>query len=459
MPVAADFACLDGFVSRLEFEGIRPAILAARGVLSAGGGDGKEYLGWLHPRRLNEPGEIERLKRCAKRLSESSEAVLCVGIGGSYLGARAAVEYLVSPFYNSLPKKTPDLWFVGNSLSASQLADALAACENKRVSVVVISKSGTTTEPAVAFRVLRDVLRRRLGDGAAARVVAITDRKRGALRAVADAEGYETFVIPDDVGGRFSVLTPVGLLPVALSGADVDALLSGASDAADALARQDFWQNPCLLYAAARNLLYKKGRTVELFCGWDPCFAMTAEWLRQLFGESEGKDRKGLFPASASFSADLHSLGQFIQQGSPVLFETVLSVAQDKAALRVPDDPGNGDGLDYVAGMELGEMAKRARRAVALAHREGGTPSILLETPSRTAYEYGWMLYFFEYACAVGAYTLGVNPFDQPGVERYKQNLFALLGKPGFEQTARLLCEDQPLTPVFGNTNIEEELL
>ena len=269
--------------------------------------------------------------------------------------------------------------------------------------------------------------------------MAITDRARGALLAMARAEGYETFVIPDDVGGRFSVLTPVGLLPIALAGVDVRSLIAGAADAASSCASSDFDSNICLQYAAARNLLLRAGRSVELFCGWNPCFTMTAEWLKQLFGESEGKDHKGLFPASAAFTTDLHSLGQFIQDGSRILFETVVSIGEDTASLSVEAEDGDPDGLNYLAGMPLGEINHRAERAVAMAHRSGGTPSIILTTPSRSAYEYGWMLYFFEFACGVSGYTLGVNPFDQPGVEDYKKNMFALLGKPGYEALAAQL--------------------
>ena len=439
MALSIDFTYLDQMISPARRREIAPEILAAQKTLLGKSGAGSDFLGWLDPAALNSPGELSRLEACAKRLAAQSGAVLVVGIGGSYLGARAAVEYLVSPLYNSIPKKTPDLWFVGNDVSASHLAEVLSACRGQEISVIVSSKSGTTTEPAVAFRVLKKELARRYGGDAASHVVAITDRARGALLAMARAEGYETFVIPDDVGGRFSVLTPVGLLPIALAGVDVRSLIAGAADASSSCASSDFDSNICLQYAAARNLLLRAGRSVELFCGWNPCFTMTAEWLKQLFGESEGKDHKGLFPASAAFTTDLHSLGQFIPDGSRILFETVVSIGEDTASLSVEAEDGDPDGLNYLAGMPLGEINHRAERAVAMAHRSGGTPSIILTTPSRSAYEYGWMLYFFEFACGVSGYTLGVNPFDQPGVEDYKKNMFALLGKPGYEALAAQL--------------------
>ncbi len=439
MALSIDFTHLDSMIPPAERRRIAPEILSAQRTLLDRSGAGNDFLGWVDPAALNSPQDLSRLEACAKRLAAQSGAVLVVGIGGSYLGARAAVEYLVSPMYNSIPKQTPDLWFVGNDVSASHLSDVLAACRDKEISVIVISKSGTTTEPAVAFRILKKELARRYGAGAASRVVAVTDKARGALLTMARAEGYETFVIPDDVGGRYSVLTPVGLLPIALAGADIRGLLSGAADAAAYCASPDFDSNLCLQYVAARHLLLRAGRSVELFCGWDPCFTMTAEWLKQLFGESEGKQHKGLFPASAGFTTDLHSLGQFIQDGSRVLFETVVSIGEDTASLSVEAEQGDPDGLNYLAGMSLGEINHRAQRAVALAHQAGGTPSMILSTPSRSAYEYGWMLYFFEFACGVSGYALGVNPFDQPGVEDYKKNMFALLGKPGYEALAAQL--------------------
>lgn len=442
MALTLDYTYLKPVLQDGEIDALAPEILAAQRTLAGRSGPGNDFLGWLVPDALNTEQDLARIEACAARLQQQSDAVLVVGIGGSYLGARAAVEFMVSPLYNSLPKQTPDLWFVGNDLSASHVSEVLRCCEQKRISVIVISKSGTTTEPAVAFRLLKAELERRYGKKEAAqRIVAVTDRARGALLGLAKNEGCETFVIPDDVGGRYSVLTPVGLLPIAVAGVSIRALLQGAAAAAKACASTDFAANDCLRYVAVRHALLRKGRAVELFCGWDPCFAMTAEWLKQLFGESEGKQHKGLFPGSCGFTTDLHSLGQFIQDGSKILFETVVSVAQDTATLSVQKQPDDADGLNYLDGMTLGEMNRRAGLAVAMAHRSGGTPSLLMTIPNREAAEYGWMLYFFEYACGVSGYALGVNPFDQPGVEDYKKNMFALLGKPGYEALAQQLYQ------------------
>lgn len=441
MAIALDFTYLEPYVTRVELEQIAPEILAAQQMLTQKTGLGNGFLGWLDPRSLNTDDDLLRLTCCAARLHETSDAVLVVGIGGSYIGARAAIEYLVSPLYNSLPFATPKIWFLGNDLSASHLTEVLKSCKGQRISVIVISKSGTTTEPAVAFRVLKQEMLKRYGDQTASHIVTITDKAHGALRTLTDQEGYESFVIPDDVGGRFSVLTPVGLLPIAVAGISISGLLAGAADAAKACANTDFWRNPCLQYVAARNTLLRKGCTVELFCGWDSCLAMTVEWLKQLFGESEGKEHRGLFPASVTYTTDLHSLGQFVQDGSRVMFETVLSFKDDNASVTIQKEDNDLDGLNYLAGKTLGEMTERAKQAVAMAHHAGGIASMLLSIPSRTPYEYGWLLYFFEYACGVSGYTLKVNPFDQPGVEDYKKNMFALLGKPGYQDLANRLLQ------------------
>lgn len=432
MAVELDFAYLDPFVTHEEFEQIAPEILSAQQTLSQKIGTGNGFLGWLDPSLLNTDDDLLRLTTCATRLRETSDAVLVVGIGGSYLGARATIEYLVSPLYNSLTLSTPKIWFLGNDISDSHLTEVLKICKGQRISVIVISKSGTTTEPAVAFRVIKHEMIKRYGDQAASHIVAITDKANGALRKLADQEGYESFVIPDDVGGRFSVLTPVGLLPISVAGISLSELLNGAADAKKALSNADFWNNPALKYAAARNILLRKGYSVELFCGWDPCLNMTIEWLKQLFGESEGKDHKGLFPASATYTTDLHSLGQFVQDGSRIMFETVLSFKEDSASVTVENEDNDSDGLNYLAGMTLSEIKEKAKQAVAMAHHSGGAASMLLSIDSRAPYEYGWMLYFFEYACGVSGYTLKVNPFNQPGVEEYKKNMFTLLGKPGY---------------------------
>lgn len=432
MPVELNFEFLAPFVTREDFEALAPEVLAAQQTLRQKSGAGSDFLGWLEPKAINTDDDLLRLTRCAERLRETSDHILVVGIGGSYLGARAAIEYLVSPLYNSLPNESPKVWFVGNDLSASHIAEVLKICKGKRLSVIVISKSGTTTEPAVAFRLIKQEMLKRYGEQAACRIVAVTDKAHGALRTMADQEGYETFVIPDDIGGRYSVLTPVGLLPAAAAGISISQLLRGASDAKKACDVADFWQNPCLQYVAARNILYRKGCAIELFCGWDSCLTMTAEWLKQLFGESEGKDHKGLFPASATYTTDLHSLGQFVQDGSRTLFETVLSFKEDSASITLQREESDLDDLNYLAGMTLTEIREKARRAVAMAHHKGGAASMMLSLDARTPYEYGWLLYFFEYACGVSGYTLKVNPFNQPGVEDYKTNMFALLGKPGY---------------------------
>jgi glucose-6-phosphate isomerase len=423
MAVSLDREFLWGFVSQQELSDAEASANRARETLLGGAGAGREFLGWLYPEMLADAALRGRILACAEDLREHSDTVLVVGIGGSYLGAQAAIDYLVSPLYNHLDKKTPDIWFIGTDLSTARLREVLNLCVGRRVSVIVISKSGTTLEPAAAFHLIKS----NLPAGQIARVVAVTDRACGTLRKMADEQGYESFVIPENVGGRYSVLTAVGLVPIAAAGIDIAALQKGAADAAKELQTAPFENNPCLQYAAARYLLYQKGRAVELFCGWDPCWAMTAEWLKQLFGESEGKQGRGLFPASALYPTQLHSRGQFVQEGSPVLFETMLHVDKDNEPLVLEARPGDADGLEYLLGMSLSEINRRAVRAVALAHASAHTPCLLLTTPSRTAYEYGWLLYFFELACAVGGYMLGVNPFDQPGVEAYKKNLAALL--------------------------------
>ena len=360
--------------------------------------------------------------------------LVVIGIGGSYLGARAVIELLGSQFYNLLPKKTPNIYFVGNSISPAYLNEVLTLCEGKDFSVNVISKSGTTTEPALAFRVFRELLVKKYGkDGARERIFATTDAARGTLKALSDEEGYETFVIPDDVGGRYSVLTAVGLLPIAVSGADIEALMAGAAAAREALAEPDVEKNDCLRYAALRNILYRKGKTTELLVSYEPSFQMMSEWFKQLFGESEGKDQRGIFPASAIFSTDLHSLGQYVQDGRRDLFETVVDIRTPRSEFILPGDPQDADGLSFLTGRPMSEVNRRALEGTVLAHTDGGVPNLLLEMPQADAFETGWLLYFFEKACAVSGYLLGVNPFDQPGVESYKKNMFALLGKPGYE--------------------------
>ncbi|MBQ2422465.1 MAG: glucose-6-phosphate isomerase, partial [Clostridia bacterium] len=354
--------------------------------------------------------------------------------GGSYLGARAAIEFIKSPLYNNMKKDTPDIYFAGNSISGSQLRDLLKICEGKKVSVNVISKSGTTTEPAIAFRVFRKWLEENYGvEEARKRIYCTTDKARGTLKQLADNEGYECFVIPDDVGGRFSVLTPVGLLPIAVCGADIDALMKGAADARAAYADCDIAKNDCYKYAAVRNIMYNKGKACELLVSYEPRFALMAEWYKQLFGESEGKDNKGIFPCSVTFSTDLHSLGQFIQEGSRIMFETVVKINELDSDVEIEKAENDGDGLNFLAGKNMSFVNDKAFEGTILAHTDGGVPNFVIEMDQADEYNLGYLIYFFEKACAISGYMLGVNPFNQPGVESYKKNMFALLGKPGYE--------------------------
>ena len=407
------------------------AVQDAIDLLHSKKGPGADFLGWLDPAQTVSDDELVRLRRAAARLREETDCLLVIGIGGSYLGARACFEALAGPG-DSYP-----LRFAGFNLSAHYHADLLARLRECRFAINVISKSGTTTEPGIAFRIFRKELERRLGkELAGTQIIATTDRKKGALRALADAEKWETFVIPDDVGGRFSVLTPVGLLPLAYAGIDIDALLGGATECAVACRMKHFERNPARLYATLRYLLYRSGLSIELLAAFEPRLGLLVEWWKQLYGESEGKQGWGLFPAGAIFSRDLHSLGQWIQEGPRILFETFLGIEGDEPECIVPDvetafdEPT--DGLDYLAGRDLADINRTAREAVRLAHAQGGCPNMGLYLPRLDAYHLGVLVYFFEYACAVSAYLLGVNPFDQPGVDIYKRNMFALLGKPGY---------------------------
>ena len=424
---------LGEFIADSEFEAVGYQAAAACELLERRTGPGSDFLGWVDLPADYDRNEFERIRAAAARIRKNSDILIVIGIGGSYLGARAAVELLKSPLYNGISKPTPDIYFVGNSINPGYLSEVLAICEGRDVSVNVISKSGTTTEPAIAFRIFREMLEKKYGrEGAKSRIYATTDKARGTLKELSDREGYETFVIPDDVGGRYSVLTAVGLLPIAVSGADIGALMAGAALARDELAGSNM-DNAAVRYAAARNILSRKGRLIELLVSYEPAFGMMGEWWKQLFGESEGKDGKGLFPASATFSTDLHSLGQFIQQGSRTMFETVVHFSKPKADITLGEAEGDGDGLNFLAGKTMQYVNDRAYEGTILAHADGGVPSIVLETPEVSESELGYMIYFFEKACAVSGYMLGVNPFNQPGVESYKKNMFALLGKPGYE--------------------------
>ena len=423
-----------GFFSGDEWKGIEPQIRLAHEMLHNGTGLGNDFLGWRDLPVDYDKEEFARIRKAAAKIQGDTDVFIVIGIGGSYLGARAAIEFLKSPYYNNKKKNTPDIYFVGNSISGAALADVLGICEGKRVSVNVISKSGTTTEPAIAFRIFRELLEKQYGkEEARRRIYCTTDKARGTLKELADAEGYESFVVPDDVGGRFSVLTAVGLLPIAVCGADLDALMAGAAAAREKYSVCDE-SNDCYRYAGLRNLLYRKGKSMELLVSYEPRFTMMAEWFKQLFGESEGKDNKGLFPSSVTFSTDLHSLGQFIQEGSRTMFETVVTFENTDADVTIQEAADNGDGLNFLAGKLMSFVNRKAFEGTVLAHTDGGVPNFVLSVERPDEYNLGELIYFFEKACAISGYLLGVNPFNQPGVESYKKNMFALLGKPGYEE-------------------------
>ena len=425
---AADFLCENDLV------GMEAQVKSAHEMLHTKTGLGNDFLGWIDLPTAYDKDEFARIKKAAAKIIDDTDVFIVIGIGGSYLGARAAIEFLKSNNYNALPKNTPDIYFAGNTISGSALDDLLKICEGKRVSVNIVSKSGTTTEPAIAFRVLRKYLEERYGEEEAAkRIYCTTDKARGTLKQLADQKGYECFVIPDDVGGRFSVLTAVGLLPIAVCGADIDALMKGAADAAADYSVNDIYENPCYTYAAIRNAFYRKGKAVEMLVSYEPRFTMMAEWYKQLFGESEGKDNKGLFPASVVFSTDLHSMGQFIQDGSRVMFETVVTIGECGNDIYIEREADDGDGLNFLAGKPLSFVNSKAFEGTILAHTDGAVPNLVINVDKADEENLGRLIYFFEKACGISGYLLGVNPFDQPGVESYKKNMFALLGKPGYE--------------------------
>ena len=433
MSISLKTKYLQDFIAPHEMENIKAETELAAKTLNDKSGAGNDFLGWVELPTNYDKEEFARIKAAAERIRKNSDVLIVIGIGGSYLGARAAIEFLKSPFYNNLKKDTPEIYYVGNNISPTYLNEMISLCEGRDFSVNVISKSGTTTEPALAFRVFREMTEKKYGkDGAKERIFCTTDKARGTLKQLADAEGYETFVIADDVGGRYSVLTAVGLLPIAVAGCDIDALMAGAKLAQDELCA-DFDNNDCYKYAAIRNILYRKNKSVEMLVSYDPCFAMMAEWWKQLYGESEGKDNRGIFPASAIFSTDLHSLGQFIQEGSRVMFETVVDIKRPKKDFFLNNDPENLDGLNFLTNQNMSVVNRKAFEGTVLAHTEGGVPNIILELEDVSEKSLGYMIYFFEKACAISGYMLGVNPFNQPGVESYKKNMFALLGKPGYE--------------------------
>ena len=438
MSVKLETKYLKGFITSGMLDGIQPQITVAAKTLREGTGAGCGFRGWLDLPENYDKAEFARIKEAAKKIFSSCDIFIVIGVGGSYLGARAAIEFVKSPLYNNLKKDTPDIYFAGNGINSAYLNELLAICQDKDVCVNVISKSGTTTEPAIAFRVFRDFLEKKYGKKESAqRIFVTTDKSRGNLKELADEKGYETFVVPDDVGGRYSVLTSVGLLPIAVAGINIDDMMNGAADARRAYIDADISKNDCFKYAAIRNILYRSGKTSEILVSYDPALVMLNEWWKQLFGESEGKDGRGLFPASALFSTDLHSLGQYIQEGLRNIFETVVHIKNDVSPFVIPNDEKNIDGMNFISGKTMHEVNHNAFLATILSHTDGGVPNSVLEIDGRRAYDFGFLVYFFELACAVSGYTLGVNPFDQPGVEGYKNNMYALLGKPGAEHERR----------------------
>ncbi len=421
------------FLRENDLVGLESQVKAAHDMVEAKTGLGNDFLGWVNLPEDYDKQEFDRIKKAAEKIKSDTDVLIVIGIGGSYLGARAAIEFLKGPFYNDLAQGTK-IYFAGNNISGSYLDDILKLCEGKRVSVNIISKSGTTTEPAIAFRVLRKYLEEKYGEEEAAkRIYCTTDKARGTLKQLADSKGYECFVVPDDVGGRFSVLTAVGLLPIAAAGADIDALMTGARAAAKDYSNANLYENDCYTYAALRNAFYRKGKAVELLVSYEPRFTMMAEWFKQLFGESEGKDNKGLFPASVTFSTDLHSMGQYVQDGARILFETVVTFGETDKDIIIEKEENDGDGLNFLAGKPLSYVNEKAFEGTVLAHTDGAVPNLVINVDKPDEDNLGRLIYFFEKACAVSGYMLGVNPFDQPGVESYKKNMFALLGKPGYE--------------------------
>jgi glucose-6-phosphate isomerase len=433
-----DYSKALSFIAQHEVDYLADQVRLAHDQLHNGSGAGSDYLGWIDLPVNYDKEEFSRIQTAAKQIQSDSEALVVIGIGGSYLGARAAVEMLSHSFYNLLPqdkRKTPAIYFVGNNISSTYVTHLLQLLDGKDFSVNVISKSGTTTEPAIAFRIFRDLLEKKYGKEAARkRIYATTDKEKGALKKLANEEGYESFIIPDDVGGRYSVLTAVGLLPIAAAGIDIESMMKGAADARSDFSNADLKQNLSYQYAAVRNALYRKGKMVEILVNYEPALHFVSEWWKQLYGESEGKDNKGIFPASVDFTTDLHSMGQFVQEGNRILFETVILVDQAAEQITIGTDPDNLDGLNFLSGRTMDFVNKKAFEGTMLAHSDGGVPNLIVTIPDTSPYTFGYMAYFFEKACGISGYLLGVNPFDQPGVEAYKKNMFALLGKPGFEE-------------------------
>lgn len=435
--VTYDYSKALKFVSEEEMELIRPQAEAARDILLSKKGAGSDFLGWLDLPEDYDKDEFARIKKAADKIRSDSEVLLVVGIGGSYLGARAAIEFLKHNFFNSVGKdkrNAPEIYFLGNNISTTYIHDLIEVIGDRDFSINMISKSGTTTEPGISFRIFKDLLEKKYGkEAAAGRIYATTDAHKGALKSLADAEGYEEFVVPDDVGGRFSVLTAVGLLPIAVAGADIDALMKGAAEGRKMARENAFADNDALKYAAVRNILYRKGKAVEIVANYEPSLHFVSEWWKQLYGESEGKDQKGIFPASVDLTTDLHSMGQFIQDGARIMFETVINIEKPRYEITMQKADNNLDGLDYLAGKTVDFANKCAMNGTILAHTDGNVPNAVINVPEQNEEYLGQLFYFFEFACGVSGYMLGVNPFNQPGVESYKKNMFALLGKPGYE--------------------------
>ena len=440
MAVKLNTKYLNDFISDSDYAAISDEVKAAQKTLHDKSGAGNDFLGWVDLPVNYDKEEFARIEKAAEKIRKDSQVLIVIGIGGSYLGARAAIEFCKSLNYNLLCKDTPQIFFSGNSISSAALNELVALCEGKDFSVNVISKSGTTTEPAISFRIFRELLEKKYGkEEAAKRIYVTTDKAKGTLKALSDEQGYETFVVPDDVGGRYSVLTAVGLLPIAAAGIDIAKMMQGAADAREAFTSDDLSQNDCAKYAAVRNILYRKGKSVEMMVAYEPDYTMMNEWFKQLYGESEGKDGKGLFPASAVFSTDLHSMGQYIQEGERVMFETAVVFSKPKTEVTIGTEASNADGLNFLAGKTMAYVNRKAFEGTVLAHVDGGVPNAVLEVDEMDAYNFGYLVYFLEKACAVSGYILGVNPFNQPGVESYKRNMFALLGKPGYEEMTKVL--------------------
>lgn len=435
--ISLDLSKVAPYLVEDEITYMEDMVKSAHDKLHNGTGAGNDFLGWIDLPVNYDKDEFRRIKKAAEKIKSDSDVLIVIGIGGSYLGARAAIEMLTNNFHNALDsdkRKAPKIFYVGNNISSTYMTELLQAIEGKDVSLNIISKSGTTTEPAIAFRILRQYVEKKYGvEEARKRIYATTDKAKGALKTLADAEGYESFVVPDDVGGRFSVLTAVGLLPIAAAGIDIDEMMKGAADAREVYSNPSLKENDAYKYAAVRNALYNKGKTTEILVNYEPSLHYFNEWWKQLYGESEGKDNKGLFPAAVDFTTDLHSMGQYIQEGRRILFETVINVEKAKYEINIEEAENDMDGLNFLAGKTMDFVNKKAFQGTLLAHNDGGVPNIVLNVPELSPYYFGYMVYFFEKACGISGYLLGVNPFNQPGVEAYKKNMFALLGKPGYE--------------------------